>query len=120
MALRVWSVWMLTVVRVVRAVRAWWTRPVTNPRPWLMPKPAADTRRCGRHAVGEATVPLADLLAQLDVSVAPRRRREPVLFGTDPLHEWTHPERYGPPVRPPMHESTARVSSPFDDTEVSA
>lgn len=117
MGLRVWAVWMCTAVRARRAVVAWWTRPVTNPRPILGSRrvryaPGADIY--GRHdrSVGEQTVPLADLLAQLTVPVAPRPRREPQLLGTDPLYVWTHPERYGPPQPPPEMAATAGW---FDD-----
>lgn len=99
-----------------RRLRAWWARPLLMPRP---PK-TADTY--GRHdrSVGEQTIPLADLLAQLDVPVAPRRRREPPLFGTDPIDLWTHPERYGKPTSPPVLAATAASTPDFDDTEVSA
>lgn len=116
------AAWVEAVKRAARAVHRWVTRPVTNPQPLLGGvRVARGAATYGKHAVGEATVPLADLLAQLQVPVAPRRRREPPLFGTDPLHLWTHPERYGPPVPPPeMVATAAAVTTDYSDTEVSA
>lgn len=120
--LRVWAAARLLGGLPAR-VRAWVGRPVTNPRPILMPPASRAADTYGRHdrSVGEQTIPLADLLAQLEVPVAPRRRREPPLFGTAPLHEWTHPELYpAVPQRPPAEcplwpcgESTSHFTPDF-------
>lgn len=61
----VFSVW----VGCVQRARSWWTRPVGDPRP---PRTA---RR--RHAVGENTIPLDDLVARLKTERAKREERAP-------------------------------------------
>jgi hypothetical protein len=111
-------------------VRAWWDRPVKDRWPLLMPRPPREADTYGRHdrSVGEQTIPLAELLTQLGHVPAPRARREPPLYGTEPLHLWTHPERYPTvPQRPPGECPLWPCSVPtvhhipdFDDTEVSA
>lgn len=118
------AAWVEAVKHAVRAVHRWVTRPVTNPQPLLggvRVTRGADTYGKHDRSVGEDTVPLGELLARMGFTPHPRPRREPPLFGTDPIDLWTHPERYGPPVPPPeMVATAAAVTTDYSDTEVSA
>lgn len=122
MGLRLWSLWNVRVVGPVKALHRWMSRPVTNPQPIIGgTRVTRGANTYGRHdrSVGTDTVPLGELLKRMGFEPPPRRR-EPRLFGTDPLPEWTHEHRYGKPTPPPASAVTALFSPDFDDTEVMA